>query len=115
MSRVFVIERASRNMDLSTAEVYGPLHYLFGQNDRRAPLLDSMNYIDDVIAQLRFHKFNKDDWLCITGSMLSVVHTVIALQVHLDEFKLLAFNSSMGQYEEKIINTTEWRRHACTH
>lgn len=109
MSRVFLLERPRRQMDTTSAEAYGEVHYLFDDRDRRASVLNSEMYVSDVIAQLKTHGFNAMcDYFCIAGGVLNISEAMIALTLYAinqdTQLKLLVFNSSTDLYEERSVD-----------
>lgn len=109
MARVFVLERPRRHIDLTDAEEYGEITFLFGDNDRRSSIMQSNLYIADVIAALKAHSFNEEeDYFCLTGAMLPTCLGCIALALYCQATaNLLVFNSPHSTYEPQQVSIGE--------
>lgn len=77
MSRVIVIERCKQ--DISNAEQFGPLVYLFGPRSSR-PGIWSPGFIPACKRELDYIEFNADtDRLLIAGAVVPLVSVVAYL------------------------------------
>ncbi len=105
--RVFLVEKSQRSFDLSSAEHYGELNYLFSHREGRPSLLNAEAYQAYVLNRLKELEFDlENDLFCVTGSILAVTQAMAALVVYagLDRVNLLLFNSSSGLYEKRTVD-----------
>jgi len=105
MARVFIVERPRREIDVSSAEAYGDITFIFDRDDRRASIFDPDSYMHDVITQLNMKRFNpKEDYIAMTGGLLQVSQALLAVRAYTKEpIRVLHFNSSIELYEERMI------------
>jgi hypothetical protein len=109
MSRVFIIEQPRSNIDISRAEQFGELVYLFDSNARRCSVFHHHDFGRAILEQLVAANFDyKDDYVCIVGSMLTVAVALIAIAQSFDTFKALLFNSVESEYVERRFDKSSW-------
>lgn len=110
MPKVFIIERPRNNIDVSDAEKFGEIVYVFGVDDRRCSVFQHVDFGRTILQRLEFLRFDpKLDYVCIVGSMLTVSIAVITIAQCYDEFSTLLFNSVDNAYVEKRFNKNAWK------
>jgi len=109
MPKVFVIETLRRNIDLSKANVFGEIVYVFPINSRRCGVFRHIEFGNLVLQRLLDLDFDpKEDYVCIAGAMISIVISIIAISQVYDEFSVLLFNSREDKYIKKHFDSTDW-------
>jgi hypothetical protein len=97
--RVFIVEKPKRPLDISSATKFGPIEFIFGENDRRCSVFDTDNYSVEALRILEARNFDASkDILCIVGSMVTVVITLAAILSKYSEIQILIFSASEQQY-----------------
>lgn len=107
MPRVFLVEEARKDLDLSTARKFGTVETLFDHRVRRASIVTGTQFWQDVSERLKEVKFNPDeDFFCLVGSILSVSQGlgVLVAMFPTRRIKFLAFNSMLDRYVEVDVN-----------
>lgn len=137
--RVFLVEPARRDVDVSPATQFGELVTVFEPPARRghgsrvedgAPLrrvfrptvFDAEAYAVAFLEVLDSHGFDPDvDFLLLTGGQLPLCLAFGAMVARYGQFKTLAFNSTMNAYVDKpfdvekvIKGETRWNRNTGT-
>jgi len=110
MTKVFFVEPVRNGLDISTAERFGQVKYLFKQNDRRASVFRTAEFMEDVSKSLRKNDFDpKVDIFAIAGSMVPVALAAIVLARKYGSIDVLCFNSVTSAYE---LRSTKELSHA---
>jgi|AntAceMinimDraft_18_1070375.scaffolds.fasta_scaffold87182_2 hypothetical protein len=110
MPKVFIIEEPRRYIDVSSAEKFGEIIYLFKPMQRRVGVFDHPRYGRAVLQQLLIHNYDPlVDYLCIVGSLVTVSVALIPISQSFDKFKMLLFNSSNSEYIEKFMDKSVWK------
>ena len=110
MSEVFIIEPPRHNIDVSKAAKYGEIIYVFNYSDRRCSVWSHVSFGMTVLQRLKELGFDsKNDFICVVGSMVTVVIAFIAIAQHYDEFNVLLFNSIDDAYVQKRFNRYDWK------
>ncbi len=108
-SRVFVIERPRNKIDVSKAEEYGDIIYIFDNEERRCTAWLHVEYGQMILGRLKTYHFDpKIDFICIAGAMLVITIYVIAVAQYYGEFKALLFDSRDDRYLQKKFNRNDW-------
>lgn len=90
---------------------FGDRKYIF--RDRRSPF-NVDDIIIDVWAKLIEEKFDpENDFIVLTGPMISVAVLLIAISSRYPRFKLLMFDAAQSKYRERIIDTQAFAEKAC--
>jgi len=98
-NKVFILEPVRQSLDVSKAEAYGEIIYIFRSESRRCSVWDHQSFSAAVLSELKILKFNpKTDFICIVGAMLTVTIAVIAITQRYKEFNALLFNSVSSNY-----------------
>jgi len=109
-SRVFVIERPRNQIDVSKAEEYGDIVYVFDNENRRCSAWMHVEYGRMILRRLEACRFDsKIDFVCVAGAMLTVTIYVIVVAQYYDEFKVLFFDSRDDRYLQKTFNRNDWK------
>jgi len=109
MPKVFVIESLRRSVDLSKADSFGEIVYVFPRGFRRCGVFRHIEFGQTVLNRLHDLGFNSDeDFICIVGSMITVSIALVAIAQTHDVFKVLLFNSSDEMYIEKRFDSNDW-------
>ena len=111
MSRVFVIEPPKQFFDMSSAEKFGKIIYVFDHEDRRCSAWEHVKFGQTVLKRLKDFDFDNDkDFICVVGSMLTVSISIIAIAQHYSVFNALLFHSVDDSYVSKQFNLLDWTR-----
>lgn len=104
MPRVFLLEKMKKEVDLSTAEQYGTICYVFREGDRRCSLFDSERFQSMVVDKLQDLEFDpSNDHVCLAGSVVALVLFTTALSRIHPKFSVLLFSSSMNAYVSRVL------------
>lgn len=110
MSKIFIIEPPRHNIDVSKAQEYGDIVYVFDHDDRRCSVWSHVNFGNTVLRRLTELDFDpEEDSVCIVGAMVTVLIAVVAIAQHYDEFKVLLFNSVDDSYVQKRFDRNDWK------
>jgi len=109
MSRVMVLmPLGGRSLDLTTAERYGEIEYIFQPGERRCSIFDVNKFVCTVIDILEEKKFDyKTDSVCIVGSMVPLVVASMGIARHYPSLRLLLFDSTKHEYVARTIDISE--------
>lgn len=95
-SRAFVLEPC--NLDVSGAEVFGDVTYVFDVGSKRHSIW-SEEYAVDVVSAMRRHEFDADeDYFVVAGHMVSVVRAIDALVREYGFIQSLMFSATDRHY-----------------
>jgi len=107
--RVFVIEPVRAQIDISKADKFGSIEYVFGPKIRRCSVFNHEKFGNAVLQRLVTLNFNhKVDCICVAGSMLTVTVALVAISQVYDEFNVLLFNAPNDVYVIKRFNRLNW-------
>ena len=110
MSKVFIIEPPRQNIDVSKAEQYGDIVYIFNHNDRRCSVWSHVDFGKTILQRLKELDFNvHEDSICVVGTMITIAITIVAVAQHFDAFSLLLFNSTTDSYVLKQFDKNDWK------
>ena len=108
-SRVFVIEPVRNYIDISKAQKYGEIIYIFNHEDRRCSAWEHVHFGQEILQRLKALEFDsKTDFICIVGAMLTVSITAITVAQHYDKFNILLFNSVNDAYVKRRFDKNDW-------
>ena len=108
--RVFIIEHVRSYIDVSKAETYGEIVYLFDRNDRRCSVWEHPRFGQKILQLLEAYKFNPEiDFICVAGAMLTVSIAIIVVSQNYDFYNVLLFNSVESTYTQRRINKEDWK------
>ena len=108
-TRVFVIEPVRAQLDISTAEEFGEVIYVFEHDMRRCSVFRHEEFGKAVLRRLQELKFSPDiDCICIVGTMITVVVALIAISQTYDTFNVLLFNATDGTYVHRCFELKSW-------
>lgn len=96
---IYLVEKTDR-YDLSSLKAYGEIGSL---TDRR---LDPFN-VPATKVRLREGLKNFDpteDYLCLTGNLLSVSLMLMVAYAEFDTFRILVFDARSSNYKERMIH-----------
>ena len=96
--RVFLSE-PNRKYDLTALKAYGPIEHVVQGH------INPFN-VQETILKLEegFKKFNStEDFLCLTGNLLSVSLTLMVAYSLFDSFRVLVFDARTSNYRERIV------------
>lgn len=112
MPKVFIIEPVRQHIDVSKAQKFGDIIYVFEINDRRCSAFQIIHFGRTVLQRLEQLEFDpKLDFVCIVGAMLTVTIAIIAIAQRYDVFNVLLFNSVDDAYVEKRFDRNDWKGH----
>lgn len=104
MGRVFLVEPPRANMDISKAEAFGELVYLFGPGVRRCSIFDVEEFTSDVAQRLKELDFDyTEDRFCVIGSLISVSITLSILGRR-SWVRVLLYNAASNEYCERLLD-----------
>lgn len=110
MNKVFIIEPPRQNIDVSKAETYGEIVYIFSPTSRRCSVFSHACFGQTVLQRLKELDFDfKADSICIVGAMVTVLTAIIAISQRYDEFNVLLFNSVDDSYVQKRFDKNDWK------
>lgn len=102
MSRVFVIEPPRNGVDVSKAACFGEIQYVFDHTLRRHSVFNVEAYKQDVLHRLEELQYKPDDdYICITGALVVITMTLVALHQRHDSINVLLFSSNNDSYIAK--------------
>lgn len=103
MNRVFIIEHSSKEgIDVTSATTFGEIVYVFPRNERHASAFRHVEFGRAVVKRLRDADFNPErDYVCCTGSMVTIGVAFIALAKAFRVLRVLMFNSFDNVYVER--------------
>ncbi len=108
-SRVFVIEHPRNRIDVSKAEEYGNIVYIFDNKERRCTAWLHVEYGQTILRRLKTYHFDpKIDFVCIVGAMLTITVYIIVVAQYYSEFKALLFDSRDNRYVQKKFDRNDW-------
>ena len=110
MSRVFLVEPVRANIDVSSAEKFGELVYIFGPNAKRVSVFKTQEYCVAVLDILRSMDYDpEEDIFCISGSMVPVAVTLSALVAEfVAGIEVLFYNSIEDGYARRTMKAEDW-------
>lgn len=107
--RVFVIEHPRNQIDVSKAEEYGDIVFVFDNKDRRCTAWLHVEYGRMILRILKAYSFDpKIDFVCIAGTMLVMTIYIIVVAQYYDEFTVLLFDSRDDKYLQKKFDRNDW-------
>lgn len=96
-SRVFVLEPT--NLDLSSAEPFGDIIFVFDEHETRPSIWETGEFLEAVQRKLEQLNFNPDvDYFCCAGSMVPLISMINYLSNVYPQFRLLLWNSTIREY-----------------
>lgn len=102
--RVFLIEQPRSNIDLTTAEDFGELCVLFPINERRTSVFNCTEFGEQVVDRLRRENFCvKKDFICVAGSMITMIVAISAILAAFKMVTVLFFNATTDHYVARIL------------
>lgn len=97
--KVFLVEPNQR-YDLSALNDYGPIEYV---SKRYMNPFDINNTLAKIKEGLK--RFNPtEDYLCLTGNLLSISMMMMIAYSKFKVFKILVFDARTSNYRERVIN-----------
>lgn len=110
MSKVFLIEEPRTGIDVSMANAYGELSYLFDSTDRRGSAFKTEAFGREILDRLRQLEFNyENDFVVMTGSLIPVIIMSIAIVCTYPYVRLLFYNAAQDEYVSKKVSQTDWK------
>lgn len=104
MSRVFLVEPPRQNMDISKAEAFGEVVYLFGPGVRRCSIFDVEQFSSSVVQRLKELGFNHvEDCFCVIGGLVPVSITLSMMLTHYPEVVLLLYSATSNEYCKRTL------------
>ncbi len=104
MKRVFVIE-PPRKLTVDGAREFGEIHYLFNSDTRRSSIFDVLNFTRDILDALTRNEYDPNtDYVCVTGSIITVSLMMAALGAKYKQFQILLFSSQQSKYVSKLFD-----------
>jgi len=102
--QVFILEPT--HIDVSQAERFGAVKYVFDHGARRVSIWDD-NFGDEVVRQLAANNFNPaSDFFVIVGHMVPLVLSIAAMLNEWQRINVLAYSSVERQYVERRLDVT---------
>lgn len=109
--KVFIIEHPRHRVDVSVAEAFGEIVYVFGPNDRRCSVFAHERFGALILDILKKHNFDQDhDSVCVVGAVVMLATAITTIAQNYDKLNLLLFNSVDNSYVKKCFikpNETE--------
>ena len=110
MSRVFLVERPKANIDVTKAEEFGELNYVFGPDDRRCSVFRTTEFGHEVIARLETAKYDSTvDFFCIAGSMVTVAAALAAMMSRYSVVRVLMYSAPDNRYVKRTFDSSVWK------
>ena len=110
MSKVFIIEPPRNNIDVSDAQKFGDIVYVFDYDDRRCGVWQHVLFGQTILQRLESLGFDPEsDYVCVTGAMVTVTIAIITIAQYYDEFNTLLFNSVNNCYVGKRFKKSDWK------
>lgn len=111
MPKVFIIESLRRSVDISKANIFGDITYIFPKDTRRCGVFRHIEFGQTVLNRLDELEFDcYQDSICIVGTMVSMSISLVAIAQAYEEFNVLLFNSSDDMYVQKKFHKNDWIR-----
>lgn len=95
-SRVVVIEPTTK--DLSAAEPFGKLVYLFGEHDTRPSIWETGDFLQAVQEKLEKINFSEEDYLLCVGSVVPLMSVMAMLSNLYPHFRVLFWHAQVREY-----------------
>lgn len=106
MNKAFVLEQPRRNLDLTTINKFGKLHFIFEQDDVRSSVFTTDQFSQDVVQACQRQSFDPSrDYFCIVGSLVAVVTATVALLKTFGSLKVLFYHAAYEQYVGRVLRT----------
>jgi len=108
--RVFLVEAVRANIDITPAEEFGEICYIFNQNTKRKSVFKTNDFCADVLERLQVANFNSSlDLFCVSGSMVPVCVSLAAIVAEYAEgINVLFYNSIEDCYIERKVVASNW-------
>lgn len=105
MTRVFVVEQPRANIDISKAEAFGAITYIFAPDDRRCSVFQADDYAREIAERLHVLGFDPlHDLVCIAGSMVPVAIALAKMGAIYDMLRVLLFSARENGYVERVLD-----------
>ena len=109
-SRVFILERPRRALDISPAEVFGEIWELFNTQryEKRPSMFNTHEYGEEIIRRLTEAGYDpRRDCFCVVGSMVAMVVAIATLVSRYKTVRVLLYNSVSNEYIERLIGESD--------
>ena len=103
-SKAYLIEPLQTNFDLTELHQQYDVRYIFASVGQRPNIYNPDEFLRVVREWARGHFDPSKDMLVMTGKMLSLSLTLLALGWEFDEIQLLIFDGNSGGYLRKEIH-----------
>lgn len=109
MSKVFVLEPPKANIDVTKAERYGEVVYVFERDTRRPSVFQSTSFGEAVIRRLAELGYDPvTDYLAVAGSIVPVVIALMACIVQHHTVNVLFWHAGETTYVRRRIDADSW-------
>ena len=110
MPKVFIVEKPKNNIDVSKAEDFGEIIYLFNQNERRLGVFECMTFGLDVINKINEKGgFQLNDSFLTAGAQIPVAIAFAAIISKWPNVLVLLYNAKQDMYVQRRIVSSRWR------
>ena len=104
-----MVQEPKADMDLTSCTKYGEMITLFLKNERRPSVFDTYEFGNVLLQRLRQHNYDPTvDYICVTGAMVALSTSLIAIACYYEEFMILLFSSNSAQYVARKVGFTLW-------
>lgn len=106
MSRVFILEPV--NKDLSRAEEYGEIVYVFGEHALRPSIWETGDYLLAVQRRLEELDFNANDYFAAVGPTVPLLTVTTLLANLCAEFRMLFWHAQVQEYVSRTFSSKDY-------
>lgn len=107
-AKVFLTERLSRDLDLSTALVHGDLAFFFDRDDRRSSIFRTKEFCADLLKSFARKGFRPDlDYFCVAGKLIPVSMALAMLTGRYGEVRILLYNAESEGYVPRALSSRD--------
>ncbi len=107
---VYLVETPKPNIDVSRAEEFGEVTFVFKPNDRRCSVFHTPEFGNAVVQRLEAAGYDPArDYFCVAGSMVSVITALVAIVSHWGAVRVLVYSAPNSKYVERTFDSSMWR------
>jgi len=105
MSKVFIIERPYRDVDISGLNEYGEIVEIFKDYHEAPSPFEPSQYVNAIREKLIAHDFdNTTDRIAIVGKILATSLLLAAIGSHYESVRMLLYDAHSSAYVERVLD-----------
>ena len=110
LPRVFVLEPVKSSIDVSKAERYGEVAYVFNPDERRPSVFQATAFGESVLRRLEAAEFRwEHDYLAVAGSIVPVTIALMACMTKYPRLNVLFWHAGEMTYVRRQIDKASWK------